>query len=45
VGIPGEYAKLEDTIATVRKILDGQFDHLPEEDFYMKGAAISGASA
>lgn len=40
VGIPGEYVKLKDTIKTVREILDGKLDHLPENDFYMKGSSL-----
>jgi F-type H+-transporting ATPase subunit beta len=40
VGIPGQYAKLDDTIKTVRALLDGKLDHLSENDFYMKGAIL-----
>ena len=40
VGIPGEYAKLSDTIKTVRSILDGELDDLPENDFYMQGGSL-----
>jgi F-type H+-transporting ATPase subunit beta len=36
-GTPGEYVKLEDTIAGFRSILDGEQDELPESAFYMVG--------
>jgi F-type H+-transporting ATPase subunit beta len=36
-GTPGEYVKLEDTIAGFRSILDGEHDELPESAFYMVG--------
>jgi F-type H+-transporting ATPase subunit beta len=35
--IPGKYVKLADTIRGFKKILDGELDHLPEDNFYMKG--------
>ena len=34
---PGQYVKLEDTIAGFREILDGKHDELPEQAFYMVG--------
>ncbi|MCA9324004.1 F0F1 ATP synthase subunit beta [Candidatus Saccharibacteria bacterium] len=37
-GTPGQYVKLEDTIAGFREILDGKHDDKPENAFYMKGA-------
>jgi F-type H+-transporting ATPase subunit beta len=37
-GLPGKYVKLEDTVASVERILTGEFDHLPEQAFYMQGA-------
>ena len=37
VGIPGKYVKLADTIEGFDKILKGEFDHAPEQAFYMKG--------
>jgi F-type H+-transporting ATPase subunit beta len=40
-GIPGQYVPLKDTIASFREILDGKYDDLPEQDFYMKGGAAS----
>ena len=36
-GIPGKYVKLEDTIESFERVADGEFDHLPEQAFYMKG--------
>lgn len=36
-GTPGQYVKLEDTIKGFKGILDGEFDHLAEGDFYMLG--------
>jgi F-type H+-transporting ATPase subunit beta len=36
-GTPGEYVRLEDTIAGFREILEGKHDDLPEQAFYMVG--------
>jgi len=36
-GIPGKYVKLEDTIESFERVAAGEFDHLPEQAFYMKG--------
>ncbi len=36
-GIPGKYVKLDDTIEAFERVADGEFDHLPEQAFYMKG--------
>lgn len=36
-GIPGSYVKVEDTILGFKQIIDGTLDHIPEQDFYMKG--------
>ena len=36
-GTPGQYVKLEDTIKAFRAILDGNYDHMGEGDFYMVG--------
>jgi F-type H+-transporting ATPase subunit beta len=36
-GTPGQYVKLEDTIKGFKGILDGEYDHLAESDFYMLG--------
>lgn len=37
-GIPGRYVKIEDTVTGFRNILDGEYDLVPEQAFYMKGA-------
>jgi F-type H+-transporting ATPase subunit beta len=37
-GSPGKYVSLKDTIAGFRKIVEGEFDHLPEQAFYMVGS-------
>ncbi|MCU0671465.1 MAG: F0F1 ATP synthase subunit beta [Myxococcota bacterium] len=36
-GAAGKYVKLEDTIASFEKILGGECDHIPEQDFQYKG--------
>ena len=36
-GSPGKYVPLKDTIASFTAILAGEYDHIPELDFYMKG--------
>ena len=37
-GSPGIYVSLKDTIAGFKGILSGEFDHLPEQAFYMVGS-------
>jgi F-type H+-transporting ATPase subunit beta len=37
-GIPGRYVKLSDTIKSFKAVVAGEYDHLPEQAFYMKGA-------
>ena len=37
-GSPGKYVSLKDTIRSFQGILSGEFDHIPEQDFYMKGS-------
>jgi len=37
-GSPGKYVKLEDTVRSFKGILDGEYDHIPEQAFYMKGS-------
>ena len=37
-GSPGIYVSLKDTIAGFKGILAGEFDHLPEQAFYMVGS-------
>ena len=36
-GLPGTYVKVEDTVKGFREILEGKYDNLPEEAFYMVG--------
>ncbi len=35
--IPGRYVKLEDTVAGFKGIIEGQYDNIPEQAFYMAG--------
>jgi len=37
-GAPGKYVSLKDTIRGFKGILDGEFDELPEQAFYMIGS-------
>jgi len=37
-GSPGKYVSLKDTIAGFKGILAGEYDHLPEQAFYMVGS-------
>ena len=37
-GFPGKYVSLKDTIAGFKGILSGDYDHLPEQAFYMVGS-------
>ncbi len=34
---PGKYVPLKDTIAGFKAVIDGEYDHLPEQAFYMVG--------
>ena len=36
-GSPGKYVSLKDTIRGFKGIIDGEYDHLPEQAFYMVG--------
>ncbi|HOJ28282.1 MAG TPA: F0F1 ATP synthase subunit beta [Spirochaetota bacterium] len=36
-GMPGKYVKLEDTIRSFKGLINGEYDHLPEQAFYMVG--------
>ncbi len=36
-GLEGKYVKLEDSIASFERVVSGEFDHLPEQAFYMAG--------
>jgi F-type H+-transporting ATPase subunit beta len=37
-GSPGKFVSLKDTIRGFKGIMDGEFDHLPEQAFYMVGS-------
>jgi F-type H+-transporting ATPase subunit beta len=37
-GSPGKYVSLKDTIAGFKGIIEGEYDHLPEQAFYMVGS-------
>ena len=37
-GLDGRYVEVEDTVRSFKGILDGQYDHLPEQAFYMVGS-------
>ncbi len=36
-GRPGKYVKIADTVRGFKEILEGKYDHLPEQAFYMVG--------
>jgi F-type H+/Na+-transporting ATPase subunit beta len=36
-GTPGKYVSLKDTIKGFNAIVNGEYDHLPEQAFYMVG--------
>jgi F-type H+-transporting ATPase subunit beta len=36
-GFKGKYVKLEDTIRSFKAVANGDYDHLPEQAFYMVG--------
>jgi len=37
-GTPGQYVPLKDTIKSFRGLVDGMYDAIPEQAFYMKGS-------
>jgi F-type H+-transporting ATPase subunit beta len=37
-GIPGKYVPVQETIASFRALVEGEYDHLPEQAFYMVGS-------
>jgi F-type H+-transporting ATPase subunit beta len=37
-GSSGKYVSLKDTIADFQGIVNGEYDHLPEQAFYMVGS-------
>ena len=36
-GISGKFVQVEDTVASFKAVVDGEYDHLPENAFYMVG--------
>ncbi|MBY0380021.1 MAG: F0F1 ATP synthase subunit beta, partial [Burkholderiales bacterium] len=44
-GSPGKFVSLKDTIRGFKAILDGDYDHLPEQAFYMVGTIEEAISA
>ena len=36
-GSPGRYVKIEDTVKGFKEIIEGKYDDIPEQAFYMKG--------
>jgi len=36
-GTPGQYVRLEDTIKGFKSLVEGEYDHIPEQAFYMVG--------
>jgi F-type H+-transporting ATPase subunit beta len=36
-GIPGKYTPIDETIASFKALANGEYDHLPEQAFYMVG--------
>jgi F-type H+-transporting ATPase subunit beta len=37
-GLKGAYVPLEESVSGFQEILDGKLDHIPEQDFYLKGS-------
>ena len=38
-GQPGSFVPIAETIASFKKLAEGDYDHLPEQAFYMVGGA------
>jgi F-type H+-transporting ATPase subunit beta len=36
-GIPGKFVAIEDTVKSFKAVVEGEYDHLPENAFYMVG--------
>ena len=36
-GAPGKYVGLKDTVRAFKGIVEGEYDHMPEQAFYMVG--------
>jgi F-type H+-transporting ATPase subunit beta len=37
-GIPGKYVKIADTVRSFKEIIEGKYDDIPEQAFYMQGS-------
>jgi len=37
-GIPGKYVPLEETVASFKAVCEGEYDHLPEQAFFLVGS-------
>jgi F-type H+-transporting ATPase subunit beta len=35
--IPGKFVQIDDTVRSFKAVIDGEYDHLPEDAFYMVG--------
>ena len=44
-GISGKYVRLDETVESFERVVGGEFDHLPEQAFYMKGGVDEVISA
>ena len=36
-GTPGQYVRLEDTVKDFKGLVEGNYDHIPEQAFFMVG--------
>jgi F-type H+-transporting ATPase subunit beta len=36
-GLEGKYVKIEDTVRSFKEIVEGKYDDMPEQAFYMVG--------
>ena len=36
-GLEGKYVKIEDTVRSFKEIVEGKYDEIPEQAFYMVG--------
>jgi len=36
-GSPGKQVRLEDTVQSFKGLIEGEYDHIPEQAFYMVG--------
>jgi F-type H+-transporting ATPase subunit beta len=44
-GRPGKFVRLEDTIRSFKEVVEGKWDHLPEQAFYLVGTIEEAAEA